>query len=208
MKILVVGGGGREHAIIRALKKSPDCGEIWCAPGNGGIGYDATCKNISATDVDAMVAFAKAEAFDYVVVAQDDPLALGMVDALAKVGIPAFGPDAAAARIDGNIERLLHALTVVFLKFVEELKLRNLRRCRQTGRLFQHLAELFRGKIDSLGVSLAIQRNLETNDIDVMLLCRFLRQIAGGVRQNDILVHALLPFAGPVLRSFNRRISS
>ena len=59
MKILVVGGGGREHAIIRALKKSPDCGDIWCAPGNGGIGYDATCKNISATDVDAMVAFAK-----------------------------------------------------------------------------------------------------------------------------------------------------
>ena len=86
MKILVVGGGGREHAIIRALKKSPDCGDIWCAPGNGGIGYDATCKNIPATDVDAMVAFAKAEAFDYVVVAQDDPLALGMVDALAKVG--------------------------------------------------------------------------------------------------------------------------
>ena len=84
MKILVVGGGGREHAIIRALKKSPDCGDIWCAPGNGGIGYDATCKNISATDVDAMVAFAKAEAFDYVVVAQDDPLALGMVDALAQ----------------------------------------------------------------------------------------------------------------------------
>ena len=79
MKILVVGGGGREHAIIRALKKSPDCGDIWCAPGNGGIGYDATCKNISATDVDAMVAFAKAEAFDYVVVAQDDPLALGTV---------------------------------------------------------------------------------------------------------------------------------
>ena len=102
MKILVVGGGGREHAIIRALKKSPDCGEIWCAPGNGGIGYDATCKNISATDVDAMVAFAKAEAFDYVVVAQDDPLALGMVDALAKVGIPAFGPDAAAARIEAR----------------------------------------------------------------------------------------------------------
>ena len=97
MKILVVGGGGREHAIIRALKKSPDCGDIWCAPGNGGIGYDATCKNIPATDVDAMVAFAKADAFDYVVVAQDDPLALGMVDALAKVGIPAFGPDAAAA---------------------------------------------------------------------------------------------------------------
>ena len=78
-KILVVGGGGREHAIIKALKKSPDCGEIWCAPGNGGISYDAKCKNIKATDVETMVAFAAEEKFDYVVVAQDDPLALGMV---------------------------------------------------------------------------------------------------------------------------------
>mgnify|MGYP001860181053 CR=1 FL=1 len=102
MKILVVGGGGREHAIIRALKKSPECGEIWCAPGNGGIGYDAKCKDIKTTDVEAMVAFAKEEAFDYVVVAQDDPLALGMVDALAAVGIPAFGPDKAAARIEAS----------------------------------------------------------------------------------------------------------
>ena len=99
MKILVVGGGGREHATIRSLKKSPLCGEIWCAPGNGGISYDAKCKDIKATDVEAMVAFAKEEAFDYVVVAQDDPLALGMVDKLAEVGIPAFGPNAAAARI-------------------------------------------------------------------------------------------------------------
>ena len=102
MKILVVGGGGREHAIIRALKKSPACTEIWCAPGNGGIACDATCKDIKATDVDAMVAFAKEEGFDYAVVAQDDPLALGMVDALAKVGIPAFGPNAAAARIEAS----------------------------------------------------------------------------------------------------------
>ena len=101
-KILVVGGGGREHAIIKALKKSPDCGEIWCAPGNGGISYDAKCKNIKATDVDTMVAFAAEEQFDYVVVAQDDPLALGMVDALAAVGIPAFGPDKAAARIEAS----------------------------------------------------------------------------------------------------------
>ena len=101
-KILVVGGGGREHAIIKALKKSPDCGEIWCAPGNGGISYDAKCKNIKSTDVEAMVAFAKEEGFDYVVVAQDDPLALGMVDALAAVGIPAFGPDKAAARIEAS----------------------------------------------------------------------------------------------------------
>lgn len=101
-KILVVGGGGREHAIIKTLKKSPDCGEIWCAPGNGGISYDAKCKNIKATDVEAMVAFAAEEKFDYVVVAQDDPLALGMVDALAAVGIPAFGPDKAAARIEAS----------------------------------------------------------------------------------------------------------
>ena len=102
MKILVVGGGGREHAIIRALKKSPLCGEIWCAPGNGGISYDAKCKPIKATDLDAMVDFAKQEAFDYVVVAQDDPLALGMVDRLAAVGISAFGPNAAAARIEAS----------------------------------------------------------------------------------------------------------
>ena len=101
-KILVVGGGGREHAIIKALKKSPDCGEIWCAPGNGGIRYDAKCKNIKATDVETMVGFAVEEKFDYVVVAQDDPLALGMVDELAKVGIPAFGPDKAAARIEAS----------------------------------------------------------------------------------------------------------
>ena len=101
-KILVVGGGGREHAIIKALKKSPDCGEIWCAPGNGGISYDAKCKNIKSTDVDTMVGFAVEEKFDYVVVAQDDPLALGMVDALAAVGIPAFGPDKAAARIEAS----------------------------------------------------------------------------------------------------------
>ena len=102
MKILVVGGGGREHAIIRKLKQSPQCGEIWCAPGNGGIAYDAKCKNIKATDLDGMVAFAKEEGFDYAVVAQDDPLALGMVDRLAEIGIPSFGPNAAAARIEAS----------------------------------------------------------------------------------------------------------
>ena len=91
-KILVVGGGGREHAIIKALKKSPDCGEVWCAPGNGGIGYDAHCVNIKATDVETMVGFAETEKFDYVVVAQDDPLALGMVDALAAGRHPGFRP--------------------------------------------------------------------------------------------------------------------
>ncbi|MBQ7859369.1 MAG: phosphoribosylamine--glycine ligase, partial [Faecalibacterium sp.] len=102
MKILVIGGGGREHAIIRKLKESPLCGEIWCAPGNGGIACDAICKDIKATDLDAMVAFAAEEKFDYAVVAQDDPLALGMVDRLAEIGIPSFGPNAAAARIEAS----------------------------------------------------------------------------------------------------------
>ena len=102
MKILVVGSGGREHALIRKLKESPLCTEIWAAPGNGGIACDAKCKAIGATEVDAMVAFAKEEAFDYVVVAPDDPLALGMVDQLAAAGIPAFGPRAAAARIEAS----------------------------------------------------------------------------------------------------------
>jgi phosphoribosylamine--glycine ligase len=102
MKILVVGGGGREHAIIRALKKSPECTEIWCAPGNGGIACDAAVADIRSTDVAGMVAFAREGCFDYVVVAQDDPLALGMVDALAAAGIPAFGPDKAAAEIESS----------------------------------------------------------------------------------------------------------
>ncbi|MCH4207343.1 MAG: phosphoribosylamine--glycine ligase [Solobacterium sp.] len=102
MKILVIGGGGREHAIIKALKKNPLCSDITCCPGNGGISYDAACVNIKATDVKAMVEFAEEQHFDYAVVAQDDPLALGMVDALAKIGIPSFGPDAAAARIEAS----------------------------------------------------------------------------------------------------------
>lgn len=102
MKVLVVGGGGREHAIVRALKQSKGVDEIWVAPGNGGISYDAKIKDIKSTDVPAMVAFAKEEGMDYVIVAQDDPLALGMVDALAEVGIPAFGPNAAAAKIEAS----------------------------------------------------------------------------------------------------------
>lgn len=102
MKVLVVGGGGREHAIVRALKKSKGVDEIWCAPGNGGISYDAKIKDISSVDIEGMVAFAQDEGIDYVIVAQDDPLALGMVDELAKVGIPAFGPDHKAARIESS----------------------------------------------------------------------------------------------------------
>ena len=102
MKVLVVGGGGREHAICLALKKSKDVDEIWCAPGNGGISYDVNVKNIPVNDVSAMVDFAKTNSFDYVVVAQDEPLALGMVNALSEVGIPAFGPNQSAARIESS----------------------------------------------------------------------------------------------------------
>ena len=102
MKILVVGGGGREHAIIKKLKESPKVTELFAAPGNGGIAKDAVCVDIKATDVDAIVDFATKEKMDYVVVAPDDPLVLGMVDALAEKGIPAFGPRKLAARIEGS----------------------------------------------------------------------------------------------------------
>lgn len=102
MKILVVGGGGREHAIIKKLKGSPKVTELFAAPGNGGIAEDAVCVDIKATDVGAIVDFATKEKMDYVVVAPDDPLVLGMVDALAEKGIPAFGPRKLAARIEGS----------------------------------------------------------------------------------------------------------
>ncbi len=102
MKVLVVGGGGREHAICLALKKNRGVDEVWCAPGNGGISYDVNVKDISAKDVEGIVDFAKSGNFDYVVVAQDDPLSLGMVDALEEVGIPAFGPNKSAARIESS----------------------------------------------------------------------------------------------------------
>ncbi len=102
MKVLVVGGGGREHAIIRKLKAAKAAPKLYCAPGNGGIAADAECVPIKATDVQAMVEWAVQNAIDYVVVAPDDPLALGMVDALAEKGIPAFGPNKAAARIEAS----------------------------------------------------------------------------------------------------------
>ena len=92
MKILVVGGGGREHTILWKLAQSPKKPELYCAPGNGGISQIATCVDIAATDIENMVAFAKREKMDLVVVAPDDPLAMGMVDALEKEGIRAFGP--------------------------------------------------------------------------------------------------------------------
>ena len=102
MNILVVGGGGREHAIIRSLKKNPDVTTIYALPGNGGIAADAICVGIGATNIPEIVEFAKANAIDYAVVAPDDPLVLGCVDALEEVGIPCFGPRANAAIIEGS----------------------------------------------------------------------------------------------------------
>lgn len=102
MKILVVGSGGREHAIIWKLKQSPKADKIYCAPGNGGISEIAQCVPISAMDIDKMVAFAKDEQMDLVVVAPDDPLAAGMVDALEAAGIRALGPRKNAAIIEAS----------------------------------------------------------------------------------------------------------
>ena len=102
MKVLVVGGGGREHAICWKLAQSPKVTELYCAPGNAGIAQVATCVPVKATDVEGMVAWAKENAMDFVMVAPDDPLALGMVDALEAAGIPAFGPKANAAIIEAS----------------------------------------------------------------------------------------------------------
>lgn len=102
MKVLVVGGGGREHAICWKLSQSPKVTELYCAPGNGGIAQVAACVPIKATDVDGMVAWAKEQSIDLVMVAPDDPLALGMVDALEAAGIPAFGPRKNAAIIEAS----------------------------------------------------------------------------------------------------------
>ena len=102
MKILVVGGGGREHAIIKKIKENPAVEEIFALPGNGGIAADATCVNIGAKDLDGIAAFAKEKAIDYAVVAPDDPLVLGCVDVLEAIGIPCFGPRKNAAIIEGS----------------------------------------------------------------------------------------------------------
>ncbi len=102
MKILVVGGGGREHAIIKKIKENKSVSEIFALPGNGGIAKDATCVNIGATDIDNIVKFAVDNSVDYAVVAPDDPLVLGCVDALEEKGIPCFGPNAKAAIIEGS----------------------------------------------------------------------------------------------------------
>lgn len=102
MKLLVVGSGGREHAVIRKLKENKEIEKIWCAPGNGGISADAECVDIKATDKEAMVKFAKDNAVDFCIVTPDDPLALGMVDDLEAEGIPCFGPKKDAAIIEAS----------------------------------------------------------------------------------------------------------
>ena len=102
MILLVIGGGGREHAIIKALRRNPAVEEIYALPGNGGMENDATCVPIGAKDIPAIVDFAKAHQIDFAVVAPDDPLVLGCVDALQAIGVPCFGPEAKAAIIEGS----------------------------------------------------------------------------------------------------------
>ena len=102
MKVMVIGGGGREHAIIKKLKESKNVTELFALPGNGGIAADATCVNIGAKDAEKICEFAKAEGIDYAVVAPDDPLVLGVVDELNKIGVPCFGPEKKAAIIEGS----------------------------------------------------------------------------------------------------------
>ena len=102
MKVMVIGGGGREHAIIKKIKENPEVTALYALPGNGGITKDATCVDIGAKDIEGVVAFAKENAIDFAVVAPDDPLVLGMVDALNAAGIPCFGPDKKAAILEGS----------------------------------------------------------------------------------------------------------
>ena len=102
MEIMVIGGGGREHAIIKKLKESEKVTKIYALPGNGGIAADAECVNIGATDIPKIVEFAKTNNIEFAVVAPDDPLVLGAVDALEEIGIPCFGPRANAAVIEGR----------------------------------------------------------------------------------------------------------
>ena len=102
MNILVIGSGGREHAVIKAIKKNPSVETIYCLPGNGGIAADAVCVDVGAKDIDGIVKFATENKIDYAIVTPDDPLVLGCVDALTAVGIPCFGPDKKAAIIEGS----------------------------------------------------------------------------------------------------------
>ncbi len=125
MKIMVVGGGGREHAIIKKIKQSPQVETIYVLPGNAGMRDDAICVNIGAKDLDGIVAFAKEKKIDYAIVAPDDPLVLGAVDRLNEIGIPCFGPCANAAIIEGskifskNLMKKYHIPTAAYEVFTE-----------------------------------------------------------------------------------------
>ena len=126
MNIAIIGGGGREHALAQKIKQSPLCQKLYALPGNGGIGQIATCVDISGEDIPSVVAFCKGEKINYVVVAPDAPLALGMVDALATAGIPAFGPTKAAAQLEAsktyakNFMRRHHIPTAAYAVFTQK----------------------------------------------------------------------------------------
>lgn len=115
MKVMVIGGGGREHAIVKAIKKNPAVETIYALPGNGGIAADAVCVPVGATEIDRIVEFAKTQAVDFAVVAPDDPLAMGAVDRLHALGVPCFGPDAKAAEIESSkvfAKNLMHKYNI------------------------------------------------------------------------------------------------
>jgi phosphoribosylamine--glycine ligase len=123
MKVLVVGGGGREHAIIKCLKKNSVITEIFALPGNGGIASDATCVEIGAKEIEKITAFAAKQNIEFAIVAPDDPLVLGAVDALEAIGIPCFGPNKAAAILEGskvfskNLMKKYHIPTAAYAVF-------------------------------------------------------------------------------------------
>ena len=102
MKVLLVGSGGREHAIVWKLKQSPKIDKIYCAPGNAGIAQDAQCVPIGAMEIDKLVSFAKEEGIDFTIIGMDDPLVAGVVDAFEAEGLKVFGPRKNAAIIEGS----------------------------------------------------------------------------------------------------------
>ena len=138
MNVLVVGGGGREHAICAALKRSPRVDQLYCAPGNAGIAQIATCVDIQATDIEAMVAFVKANPIDFVMVAPDDPLALGMVDAMEAAAV-----------------MMAH---MTFEREREERRYHNMRRSRYRRSMFEGL--FFEWLLDSLNAGDKTKRSI------------------------------------------------
>ena len=126
MKVMVIGGGGREHAIVRALKKSPRIDALYALPGNGGMAADAVCVPVKASDIEGVAAFGREHGIDFAVVAPDDPLVMGMVDALEAAGIRCFGPNRAAAVIEGSkafakdLMQRYHIPTAAYAVFTEQ----------------------------------------------------------------------------------------